>query len=186
MPVKYDYVGKRIRQERAKYGLSLSELAKATGLSASFLSLLENGKTSPSLKVLDKLCTFFSIHMAALFEEEQTEQELVYPESRQITVSNESERALRFLLPKTKAGIEPVLITLNPGPSTADFTSHEGLEFGYILEGIIEVHLKERPPIVCQKGDSVLYRSNVLHKLVNPTDEQSQGIWIGVLGAESF
>lgn len=185
MSAKYN-VGIRVRKERLKYGLSLSELAKSTGLSASFLSLLENGKTSPSLKVLDKLCTFFSIHMATLFEEEADEQMIIFPEDRQIVVSGDGIRTLRFLLPKAKAGIEPVLITLNPGPQTADFTSHQGVEFGYVLEGTIEVHIEGRSPAVCSQGDSILYRSSVLHKLVNPSNRVARGLWMGVPGAESL
>lgn len=185
--MKYDYVGKRIREERLKYGLSLNDLAKATGLSPSFLSMLENGKTMPSLKVLDKLCTYFSIHMASLFEGGDVGGDLLhYPESKQVVLSGDSERVLRLLLPRNRSGIEPVLVTLYPGNPTYDYTSHKGIEFGYVIEGVIEVHIKDRDPIVCRKGDSVIYRSTSLHKLVNPTEEVARGIWIGIPGAESF
>lgn len=185
--MNYDYVGKRIREQRLKYGLSLNDLAKATDLSPSFLSMLENGKTTPSLKVLDKLCTYFSIHMATLFEgDDGGDDPLYYPESEQVVLSGDTERVLRLLLPRNRSGIEPVLVTLYPGNATYDYTSHRGIEFGYVIEGIIEVHMKDRDPIVCRKGDSVIYRATSLHKLVNPTEGVARGIWIGIPGAESF
>ncbi|MCK4258459.1 MAG: cupin domain-containing protein [Halanaerobiales bacterium] len=183
---RYTYVGKKIRKERLRYGLSLSDLAASTDLSASFLSLLENGKTAPSLKVLDKLCTYFSIHMAALFEEDDSDDFLYLPREKQIEVATENERILRFLLPKTKDCIDPVLITLFPNSTNQDFTVHNGIEFGYILEGIIEVHIEGKEPLVCCKGDSILYPANHAHKLVNPTDEIARGFWVGVPNTNSI
>ena len=176
---RYQYVGKKIRNERMKYGLSLNELAAATDLSASFLSLLENGKAVPSLKVLDKLASYFSIHLATLFEEE-VEDVFHFPNTNQIEVSSENERSLRFLLPKTKGCIEPVLITLFPNSINQEFTTHPGIEFGYILEGTIEVHIIGKDPVICRAGDSVIYQSTQAHKLVNSTDSVARGIWINV------
>jgi transcriptional regulator with XRE-family HTH domain len=174
---KYQYVGKRIRDERLKYGLNLNDLAKATDLSASFLSLLENGKTMPSLKVLDKLATYFSIHMAELFAKDQQEEVVFVAKHKQIEVA-ERERALRFLLPKAKTLIEPVLITLFPNTTDNEFTAHKGIEFGYVLEGNIVVTLQNREPISCKAGDSILYQANVPHKLCNPGEKTAKGIWV--------
>jgi transcriptional regulator with XRE-family HTH domain len=177
---KYQYVGKRIRDERIKYGLSLNDLAKATGLSVSFLSLLENGKTVPSLKVLDKLTTYFSIHMAELFEEERQEEVIYVAKSKQIEVATTEERALRFLLPKTKTLIEPVLITLFPKVMDNEFTTHKGIEFGYVLEGCIVIAFQNRESVTCKAGDSVLYQANVPHKLCNHGEKTARGIWVNV------
>jgi transcriptional regulator with XRE-family HTH domain len=183
---KYRYVGKRIKSERMKYGMSLNDLAKATDLSASFLSLLENGKTAPSLKVLDKICSYFSIHMAALFEQEQIDDFILIPKKKQIEVEADNERSLRFLLPKTSSCIEPVLVTLAPGAVNQEFTLHSGVEFGYILEGLIEVHFEGRDPIICKEGDSVLYYANIPHKLINPTHKVAKGFWVGIPEAHSL
>jgi transcriptional regulator with XRE-family HTH domain len=175
---KYQYVGKRIRDERLKYGLNLNDLAKATDLSASFLSLLENGKTVPSLKVLDKLATYFSIHMAELFAEDRQEEVVFVAKNKQIEVAMERERVLRFLLPKAKTLIEPVLITLFPNATDNEFTAHKGIEFGYVLEGSIVVSFQNREPVTCKAGDSILYQANVPHKLWNPGEKTAKGIWV--------
>lgn len=183
---KYQYVGKRIKNVRLKYGMSLNDLAKATDLSASFLSLLENGKAVPSLKVLDKICSYFSIHIASLFEQEQVEDFILIPKQKQVEVDSDNERSLRFLLPKSRACIEPVLIIIYPKSVNQEYTVHTGIEFGYILEGTIEIHIQGREPIICKEGDSVMYAANLPHKLINSSDLISRGLWVGVPDAASL
>lgn len=173
-------IGERLRQERMKYGLTLQEVAKATGFSTAFLSLLENGKINPSLKSLSRLCSFFSIHLASLFEEDDAHQSVLYfPREKQIEIVSREERTIRFLLPK-KGLIEPVLVILHPHFKTQEFTTHKGVEFGYVLEGVIEVHIKDEGVVVCQEGDSILYHADLPHKLQNPTDRIAKGLWIGL------
>lgn|GEM_PF-599723 len=184
MQEDYKKVGERIRRERLKYGLTLSEAAKAIGLSASFLSLLENGKVVPSLKSLSKICSFFSLHIATLFEEDDNSHDvLFFPSEKQVEISMKGDRSLKFLLPK-KGVLEPVLITLFPRSIHQEFTVHEGMEFGYVLRGEIEVQIRERDPVRCKAGDSILYRADLPHRLVNPTDYPSEGLWIGFRGVD--
>jgi len=47
-----DQVGPRLRQLRAQRGVTLTELAEATGISKSTLSRLENGQRRASLELL--------------------------------------------------------------------------------------------------------------------------------------
>lgn len=180
MSKKFQYVGKRIHSERLKYGLNLNDLAKAVDLSPSFLSLLENGKTVPSLKVLDKISSYFSIHIAELFEEEQDEDVIFIAQNKQIEVGADSDRLLRFLLPKTTTSIEPVLITLAPKAIDNDYTIHKGIEFGYVMDGTVVVQLQNRETITCEEGDSILYQASIPHKLINPTQKTVRGLWINV------
>jgi len=46
---------------RAARGISSRELARRTGYDASHISLIENGKRSPSLEALDKLATALQV-----------------------------------------------------------------------------------------------------------------------------
>ncbi|MEN3186746.1 MAG: cupin domain-containing protein [Atribacterota bacterium] len=178
-------IGSRIKQERLKYGLTLEEVAKATGLSAGFLSLLENGKINPSVKSLVRLCSFFSIHLASLFEEESNDQVVfLFPKEKQIEINLDKNQTIRFLFPK-KSFIEPVLVTLQPHFVTQDFTTHKGIEFGYVIEGTIEVHIKDYGVIKCHEGDSIIYSSETPHKLQNSTDKVAIGLWIGLPFANS-
>ncbi|WP_254903774.1 helix-turn-helix domain-containing protein, partial [Clostridium tyrobutyricum] len=50
-----DNIGEKIKEERIKKGLKQYELAKKAGISNTYLSDLEVGRTAPSIKTLDKL-----------------------------------------------------------------------------------------------------------------------------------
>jgi len=154
-------------------------------LSPSFLSQLENGKTAPSLHVLDKICTFFSLHIATLFETEGNKGAYFhFKKESQIELEDEN-RSLRFLLPKSiHSFFEPLIVFLKPGARNQNFSLHQGIEFGYVIEGNIEVHIKDTDKILCKKGDSIYYPADSFHKLVNPTDKISQGIWINIYQEE--
>lgn len=181
MACNYCSVGERLRKVRLEYKLTLAEVAEATGFSQSFLSLLENGKVTPSLKALDKLCSFYSIHMAMLFEEDTDSNGLfVFRKESQIEVVTEGEKSLRFLLPKTGSIVEPVLVTISPHSTDCQFTVHKGIEYGYVLSGTITLEVSGKDPVTCYEGDSVIYDSTAPHRLLNLTDQTAQGIWIGV------
>lgn len=172
MKKKYQHiVGEKIRKERLKYGLSLSDMSSKIGISPSFLSLLENGKAVPSLKVLDKISSFFSISLVELLAEEEEQEVFYFPKGRQIEVSRDSGITSRFLLPKDRLFfIEPCLLSLDPGSRDREFYEGKGLEFAYVLKGRVEFQFVGQKPITCDESDSILYRSSLLHRLANPSD----------------
>lgn len=52
-----------LKSERNKKKLSLEKVAKAIGVSASYIHRLENGdRKNPSIAVLEQLCEFFSLN----------------------------------------------------------------------------------------------------------------------------
>ena len=63
-------VGRRLRGLREARGISMRKLARLSGLSANALSMIERGKTSPSVSTLYKLAeamgmpTFFVASMS--------------------------------------------------------------------------------------------------------------------------
>ncbi|WP_017755130.1 helix-turn-helix domain-containing protein [Calidifontibacillus oryziterrae] len=59
--------GKKIRDLRIKRGLSLSELAKLSGVSKSYLSFIERGKqTNPSIEVVEKIAAALQTDMQSI------------------------------------------------------------------------------------------------------------------------
>jgi len=50
-------IGQRIREKRKERGLTLKQLAEATGLTVTYLSDVERGATQPSLKTLGRVAT---------------------------------------------------------------------------------------------------------------------------------
>ena len=59
-------IGNRIRELRTLKGMTLQSLAAGTGLSLSMLSLVERGKTSPSIGTLIAISSALDVHMGDL------------------------------------------------------------------------------------------------------------------------
>jgi len=66
-------VGIRLRQLREQRGLSIRALARKSGLSANALSLIERGRSSPSVSTLYKVAGAMNVPITTFF---QTEPEL--------------------------------------------------------------------------------------------------------------
>ena len=64
-------LARRLRALRDAQGWSLDALAERSGVSRSAISLIENGRSSPTATVLDKLATALGVTLASLFEDER-------------------------------------------------------------------------------------------------------------------
>ena len=71
-------VGDRLREIRLKLRLSLRELAKQSGLNVNTLSLIENGRTSPSVSTLQQLGQSLQVPITAFFETDHGEKKAVF------------------------------------------------------------------------------------------------------------
>ena len=71
-------VGKRLRMIRTNRGFSMRTLADRSGLNINTLSLIENGKTSPSVSTLQLLATALDVTLSSFFAQESPEKNVVY------------------------------------------------------------------------------------------------------------
>jgi transcriptional regulator with XRE-family HTH domain len=62
-------VGKKLRRLRLRKKLGLKELGRHTGLSASMLSQLENGRMVPTLQTLARIAMVFDVGLDHFFEQ---------------------------------------------------------------------------------------------------------------------
>jgi transcriptional regulator with XRE-family HTH domain len=60
-------VGAQLRERRQAAGLSLRQFAKILGVSASFISQLENGKSQPSVATLYQICSALEVTVDEIF-----------------------------------------------------------------------------------------------------------------------
>ena len=64
-------LGNAIRERRKSLGLTLSEMAKRTGVSLGYLSQIELGKNSASIETLYRIGLGLGMKMSELFEKVQ-------------------------------------------------------------------------------------------------------------------
>lgn len=167
-------VGRRLRDLRRLRGLSLEAVAARANLSIGFISQVERGLSSPSLRVLATLADVFGVGIAALFDSDSQESSL-----EQI-VRREHERAELKLW---RSGISKQLLNptgsdsrlnlfltfLEPGASTGDeLYTHDGEEGGVVLEGEMMLTV-DAATMTLQKGDSFRFASRRPHRFSNPS-----------------
>ncbi len=71
-------VGMRLRQLRLERGLSIRSLAEQSGLNVNTLSLIENGKTSPSVSTLQQIAAALRTPITVFFDTQAMPQAIIY------------------------------------------------------------------------------------------------------------
>ena len=129
-------IGRNIRQLRINRGLTLQDLANRTGLSPSMLSLLERGKTGPSIGTLVVIAASLDAQMSDLIDHRSPGNDgLVSRVKDQIVVETQAGVRRRILKQDRARNIEIAMNEYDPGTSSAPAPQgHEGYEFGVVLD----------------------------------------------------
>jgi transcriptional regulator with XRE-family HTH domain len=162
-------VGGRLRELRQGIGVSMRALARMSGLSANALSMIERGKTSPSVSTLYKLSTAMGVPITAFFREQPSHQEVVFCKGSERTRVQFMRGLWEGLGGEMFVGrVEPFMLTLESGASSGPFgIEHTGHEFVYCLRGQLN-YMVEGQQYQLEPGDSLLFAADLRHKWRNP------------------
>jgi transcriptional regulator with XRE-family HTH domain len=161
-------IGREVKRFREKLGLTISELAKASRMSAGMLSKIENGATSPSLASLQALSKALHVPVTALFRGFEEIRDASFVKAGQgLTIERRGTRAghqyqLLGHSPHGPVMVEPYLITLTAESDVFPTFQHAGLEFLYILEGEVGYRHGEKT-YVMKPGDALFFDADVPH-----------------------
>lgn len=169
-------VGSSLRRLREERSLTIRSLAEKSSLSANTLSLIENGKSSPSVSTLQHLAAALDVPVVAFFEVEAPRNHIAYIKA------NQRPRALfdHGILEDLGAGssiraVEPLVVSLAPnaGSGPQDIV-HTGYEFVFCLEGRISYSIDGQNYLL-EPGDSLLFEAHLPHRWQNldPTKSRS-------------
>jgi transcriptional regulator with XRE-family HTH domain len=173
------HVGIKVRHTRRLRGLTLKEVADQAGCSESLLSKIENGRATPSLKMLHRLAAALGLTVGKFFSEENNPDDLVMRASKRVKFeTNGNGDKLEPLAHNSGTHLlECYLHHVTPGSGAGGSFQHEGEEFGYVLEGEIELVVDGRKYTVA-KGDSFSFRSEKLHSWTNKAKVKARVLWI--------
>jgi transcriptional regulator with XRE-family HTH domain len=172
-------VGCNLHNLRAKQGLSIRSLAELSGLNVNTLSLIENGKSSPSVSTLQQLASALAIPITAFFETDVLKNNISYQKSGQRLKAAFSHGTLADLgAGLTLQGGQPLLVTLEP-KANSGLTPivHTGHEFVFCLEGRLSYTIEDRIYIL-DPGDSLLFEAHLPHFWQNTGESTSQSLLI--------
>ena len=167
-------IGRRIRTVRRERSLTLRQVASAAGLSATHISEIERGKSSPTVGVLEKIARALGTRSALLIDAaaglpvshtRPGHRRVVFNEH--VTVRTESLSSsfpgseVSILLKTFAQGVAPL------GPAHA----HEGEEFIHVLSGKLQVRVGE-DDYVLEAGDSLHFKATRPHAYRNAGEDE--------------
>lgn len=161
-------VGESLQRLREERGLSMRALAKSSGLSANALSMIERGRTSPSVSTLYKLADALNVPVTAFFG--------IPEEKRQVIHLRASDRARVPIIggeweglggEKFTGRVEPFMLNLETGGDSGPTPMvHTGHEFVFCLTGNLEYMVEEKRYLL-SPGDSLLFAAHLVHRWRN-------------------
>lgn len=168
------HVGERLRALRQERGLSLAEVAEETGISTSFLSLVETGRSDITLGRLMTLVKFYDTSVDELLPEAGPPgASLVRVADRLHVISPAEGMDVYLLSPDTERTMMPIICGFEPDAGLAEYASHEGEEFLHVIEGALEVTVDGRATRL-EKGDSFYFGAESPHTLRNVSDGRTE------------
>lgn len=163
-------IGHEVRTYRKKLGITVADLAAATGMSVGMLSKIENGNISPSLTTLQALSKALGMPITAFFKGFEEPKSASFVKAGEgVNLERRGTRAghhysLLGHIENNTSGVvvEPYLITLNAESDVFPTFQHEGMEFLYMLEG--EVVYRHGDSLYrMQAGDSLFFDADAPH-----------------------
>lgn len=161
-------VGARLKELREARNISMRTLATKSGLSANALSMIERGKTSPSVSTLYKLADALGVSITSFFGAEAEKKQVVFLRSDERTRISFTRGVFEALGGEQFDGrVEPFMLTLESGAASGPHPiTHSGHEFVFCLRGELEYQV-ERETFHLTPGDSLLFAAHLKHKWKN-------------------
>jgi transcriptional regulator with XRE-family HTH domain len=168
-------LGNRVRELRIGRGLTIRELATKSSISVNTLSLIENGKTSPSVNTLHQIASALHYSITKFFENPKDEQDVIFSKANNRPNTPLQHATLEFLCPDLAGNmLEAVVISIPPNSSSGRIPIvHLGYELVYCLQGKI-LYSVENDHFLLEKGDSLAFIATKSHQWQNMDQETSQ------------
>lgn len=173
-------IGEAIRRLRKQKGMSIQDLADASGVSVGMLSQIERDRANPSLRILTSIREALAVPVSALFDEPPAaarDPEFVRRAADHARLDLGSIRK-ELLSPRDSRALQFMVLDLSPhatsGGQPISYASQKG---GLVLQGALELRVGGEEAVL-QPGDSFLFDGTLPHSLRNPIDAPSQVLWI--------
>jgi len=162
-------LGQRIRSLRLAKGYTLRQLATLAGLSTSFVSMLETGKTGVAASRLQAIAEVFGLATADLLPETGSQNliQTVRADRRPVVADLGQGVHAEMLVRDLHRRIQPVLLSIEPGARHVNDVGHAGEEFVLVLAGDIRLVVDGDQSTVLAPGDSAYYPSALSHAYEN-------------------
>lgn len=185
-------VGATVRAARLRRGVSVRHLARQLDLSASFVSQIENGRSSPSVATLRRISTLLGVTLDGLLGDEPVagSRDRHVPTTTSwcagalaagVALTGDAAGGLAWRrLGADLSGEVDVRLLRDSGHGTGTtrepLTRHSGTEYGYVVRGALEVVVGFETHIL-RAGDTVAFDAARPHRVVSTGDPALEAVW---------
>lgn len=151
-----EQIAPRLRRARERKGVSLADLARATGVSTSTLSRLESAQRKPSLELLLPITSALGVGLDEIVSAPRT----IDPRVPQHSSTSDG----RVLIPLSRRQGEPraYKMTIPAHDDQPHPRTHPGYEWLYVLHGLLRVRLGNHD-FVMGAGEAAEFDCQVPH-----------------------
>lgn len=167
-------LGLRIRGIRTARGQTLADLAAVTGLTESFLSRLERGRTGVTLETLRKITHAWGMDLVDVLQEATGPRPLVIRGDGSTSVTADLDASGRTrsetLITRSGSALQATRYRSDRGGGRAKPFAHPGEEFVYVVSGAVRYTVGETT-YQLGAGDAIWHASTEPHSWVTETDD---------------
>lgn len=172
-------IGQILREIRRQRGMSLQQVALATGISRSFLSLVENGTNDITFGRLRRLIDLYGVDLADLLPPKPTAEDAIVRASERRRLFSPGDGIDVYLAsPDTRRDLLAGVAAIGPHTEMTTASTHSGEEWVHVVSGTIELTFDGTTTVRLDAGDSAYLRAGRPHRLSNPTDADAEVITV--------
>ena len=177
-------LGARIRSLRHQRNVSLTAMAKACGKSVGYVSQVERGLSSPTLKEVARFAEILGTNMLSLFADppsEKAKSPVRLDKDRSFIPFRGEGTLKRVLTPNNDGALRMNVMHVGPHGSSGDaLYTHDGEEAGFVLKGGILLTVGDTE-YQLGVGDSFRFSSQIPHAFRNVGDAPAEIVWVNLV-----
>src|ERR671930_2485805 len=172
-------VGERLRAIRRSRRATLRTIAARSGLSESFLSQVERGRSSASIASLRRIADALGVSMADLFGPDGVPGPRVLRRDERPALAFGILGRKMLLTPRPLHHLEVFAGELEVSGSTGPepYAHGDSEELFVVISGNVQLEL-DGELFELERGDSIDYRSSTPHRVANVGHELAEVMWI--------
>ena len=173
-------MGARLMQLREKQAVSLRELSRRAGLSASSLSAIEKGRSSPTLATLQRILQALGTGFGEFFAASAVPETEPVFRAGHMAIVRDPHRIYTLLFPRRDdLRFEALHETLTPIESSPEWETHAFDVGGVLLKGgPVRLEIQGRGEWLVNRGDAFYIRAGEKHRASNEGDGNAVQITI--------
>jgi transcriptional regulator with XRE-family HTH domain len=169
-------LGVALRAARKSRGLSLAQVAEATAISRSLLSLIETGRSDITIGRLSRLARLYDLRLADLVPETRQPDPIVVraDDRRGMYYASEGIK-IEILVPGGPHTMQALLATFSPRAEMEDFIPQPNEQFVHVIDGHIRTEFGDGRDVELHTGDSATFVSGESgHRHANLSDDVAE------------